>query len=123
MDGYPRMRVSGSKQRRLDSDLQRNTFTTFFDYHHVLLNAINRKDANMTSFLPLVRIRERISNDKEDSDNCYFMALLYGCELITKLMTAAFVAAIQDDPDRQRLPGPVHRLRAGPVRRPGRFDL
>ena len=56
----------------------------------------------MTSFLPLVRIRERISNDKEDSDNCYFMSLLYGCELITKLITAAFVASIQDDPDRQR---------------------
>jgi len=56
----------------------------------------------MTDFVPLRRMQERIELDKGDSNSAYFSSLLYGYELVTKLTTAAFVAAISDDADRHR---------------------
>ena len=43
-----------------------------------------------------------IELDKGDSNSAYFPSLLYGYELVAKLTTAAFVAAIGDDADRHR---------------------
>lgn len=56
----------------------------------------------MIDFLPLRRMQERIDLDKTDSNSAYFSSLLYGYELVVKLTTAAFVAAIGDDADRHR---------------------
>jgi len=56
----------------------------------------------MTDFVPLCRMLERIELDKGDSTSAYFSSLLYGYELVAKLTTAAFVAAIGDDADRHR---------------------
>jgi NB-ARC domain len=56
----------------------------------------------MTDFVPLRRMQERIELEKGDSNSAYFLSLLYGYELVTKLTTAAFVAAIGDDTDRHR---------------------
>lgn len=56
----------------------------------------------MTDFVPLRRMQERIELDKADSSSAYFTSLLYGYELVVKLTTAAFVAAIGDDADRNR---------------------
>jgi len=47
-------------------------------------------------------MQERIELDKSDSNSAYFSSLLYGYELVAKLTTAAFVAAIGDDADRHR---------------------
>lgn len=56
----------------------------------------------MTSFIPLQRMRDRITLDKDDSEIAYFTSILYGYEFAIKLVTSAFVAAINDDADRHR---------------------
>lgn len=56
----------------------------------------------MTDFVPLRRMLERIELDLSDSSTAYFTSLLYGYELVIKLTTGAFVAAIEEDSDRHR---------------------
>jgi hypothetical protein len=47
-------------------------------------------------------MQERIELEKGDSSSAHFHALLYGYEFVTKLVASAFVAAIEDDADRNR---------------------
>ena len=57
---------------------------------------------DLKSFAPLDRVRERVSQDKTDSDVAFFYSLLFYGEFMTKLLVAALVATIQDDKDRTR---------------------
>lgn len=50
----------------------------------------------------LDQIKARVALDREEGDIAYFHALLLQLEYITKLVTAAIVACIEDDPDRHR---------------------
>jgi hypothetical protein len=56
----------------------------------------------MSQFKPFQRMLERIALDKADSNSAFFTSLLYGYEFVTKLTSAAFVAAVDDDSDRHR---------------------
>ncbi len=60
-------------------------------------------------FLPLDRMRERMSRARENSDAEYFDSLMLAGEFVTKLVTAGLVAAIDDDADRHRY-RQIHRL-------------
>ena len=63
----------------------------------------------MLDFLPLDRLRERVSRDRSDSDVAFFFSLLLYGECLTKLVTLALVAAVQDDRDRSRY-GALYQL-------------
>jgi hypothetical protein len=54
------------------------------------------------SFAPLALMHERIRRFGEDSDSALFTELLYLGELILKLTTGAFVAAVEDDRENLR---------------------
>ena len=60
-------------------------------------------------FLPFERMRERVERGRANSDTEYFDDLLLWGELLTKVVTAGLIAAIDDDPDRLRY-REVHRL-------------
>ena len=51
---------------------------------------------------PLQRIYERVASDGEESDLAYFGSLMYLAEMITKLVVAGMISAINDDKDRLR---------------------
>jgi hypothetical protein len=59
--------------------------------------------------LPIARMLQRVEAAKQDSDTDYFINLMYLGELITKITTAALVAAIVNDKDRHRY-RQLHRL-------------
>jgi hypothetical protein len=66
-------------------------------------------------FLPFDRmLADRIAVAKQDSDTALFSDLMYLGEMVTKLTTAALVASIQDDRERQR-----YRLCHGIIRATG----
>lgn len=56
----------------------------------------------MTSFVPLSRMLDRVEIEKADSDVAAFYALLFYGEMLTKLLVSGLLAAIDDDPDRNR---------------------
>jgi hypothetical protein len=60
-------------------------------------------------FKPLDRMWERIETARADSDAALFLDLLYGGELLSKLIVAGLVAAIDDDRERSRY-RQLHRL-------------
>jgi hypothetical protein len=60
-------------------------------------------------FLPLERMRERVSRARENSDAEYFDSLMLAGEFVTKLVVASLIAAIDDDADRHRY-RQIHRL-------------
>ena len=47
-------------------------------------------------------IDDRVARDREDSDVTYFNALCLKLEMLTKVVTAAVVSCLEDDPDRHR---------------------
>ncbi len=51
---------------------------------------------------PLQLIWERVERGRQDSDTAFFLDLLYTGEMILRLVTAAFVAAVQDDRERNQ---------------------
>jgi hypothetical protein len=60
-------------------------------------------------FLPLERMRERVSRARENSDAEYFDSLMLAGEFATKLVVAGLVSAVDDDADRHRY-RQIHRL-------------
>ena len=60
-------------------------------------------------FLPFSRMWERIEISRKDSDTALFYEKMLFCEMMSKMVLAGLVAAIQDDRDRSRY-GHVHRL-------------
>jgi len=52
--------------------------------------------------MPLAKMRDRLKIEGEESDTSIFLNLMYLGELLTKLTVAGFVAAVQDDRDRQK---------------------
>lgn len=59
--------------------------------------------------LPLKRMWDRVELARSDSDTTLFLHLLYAGEMLTKLVTAGFISAIEDDRERHRY-RLVHRL-------------
>lgn len=53
-------------------------------------------------FLPLKRMRERLSQDQSDSDVAFFYGLLFYGEFLTKLAGSAHIAIIQEDANKTR---------------------
>jgi len=60
-------------------------------------------------FVPMQKMLERVDLSLEESDVSYFLSLLYSGEMLTKIVTAALVAGLEDDPDRHRY-RQLHRL-------------
>ena len=60
-------------------------------------------------FLPLDKMWDRVYIAKDASDTDFSRYLMYCGEMIVKLATAGFVAAIETESDRHRYPQ-VHRL-------------
>ncbi len=63
----------------------------------------------MTTFLPFVKMWDRIEITRSDSDVAFFHELMYMGELMTKIVTLGLVAGIADDRDRHRY-RELHRL-------------
>lgn len=57
-------------------------------------------------FLPIVRMRERATLARDESDTAYFFDLLYFGELVIKILVAELLGAVQEDRERHRY-GPV----------------
>ena len=70
---------------------------------------------DLKTFAPLDRVRERVSQEKADSDVAFFYSLLFYGEFMTKLLVAALVATIQDDKDRTRYALSYSLVRANSV--------
>jgi hypothetical protein len=52
--------------------------------------------------LPLARMWDRVDLARDDADTTFFIHLLYAGEMLTKLITAGFVAAVADDRERHQ---------------------
>jgi len=59
--------------------------------------------------LPLDRMWERVEIARQDSDTSLFFSLLYCGEMVSKIVAAGLVAAIEDDRERHRY-RQIHRL-------------
>jgi hypothetical protein len=68
-------------------------------------------------FIPIDKMQERVGVAREDSDTSLFLNLLYLGEMLTKIVTAGLIAAIDDDRHRQR-----YRFAYGLVRADGLGD-
>lgn len=55
-----------------------------------------------TTFIPFVKMFERLDNSKQESDSAYFYDLLYLGELLTKTVVIGLVSGIIDEKDRNR---------------------
>ena len=67
------------------------------------------------ALLPLAKINERLSVDRDDSYTALFNALLLKAELITKLTVIGFVAMIPDDVENTRYAHAYELVRANSV--------
>jgi hypothetical protein len=78
------------------------TYTERFNFRLISCWAGIIGEVSMSKFILFRRMNERLDIDKSEGDTSAFFTLLYYGEMLTKLVLAGMLAAVQDDKDRSR---------------------